>query len=106
MRLRGQVADLVEGSELQHEFEATFPAIDLAKQPTSHQLGEIGLALEQGKFPARQAQSLLAQLAGWIGGLVREATLEKQMRFNAEAYAKEARKGPVGFHPGDEKDPQ
>jgi hypothetical protein len=40
---------------------------------------------------------MLAQLAGWIGGIVRSMTLERQMELNAEAAAKLAAKRPPGF---------
>jgi hypothetical protein len=96
MRLRGQVLKFVKGSDLEAEFESTFPEIKITERPPSDPF-EVQAAIQEGKFPARQAQSLLAQLAGWIGGIVREMTLEQQMRLDAEARAKQAAKQPPGF---------
>lgn len=96
-RLRGQVADLVSGTDLEAEFKATFPELPEVKGPVSNDPFEVQTAIQAGKVGARTAQAMLAQLAGWIGGIVRSMTFERQMELNAEAAAKLAAKRPPGF---------
>jgi len=98
VRLRAQGMELVKGSDLETEFESMFPAIDVAEAPSRHPRVAAQSVITGEPVP-RQARTLLGQLAGWIGGIVRRMTLERQMELDAEARAKlEARK-PPGFAP-------
>jgi hypothetical protein len=82
------------------EFESTFPDLPPVEGPRNNDPFEVQSALQAGKVGARTAQAMLAQLAGWIGGIVRSMTLERQMELNAEAAAKLAAKQPPGFSAG------
>lgn len=95
-RLRAQVGDLVGATDLAGEFEATFPELEPVEEPGRHPR-EVEKAKLRGGFAAHRAQAQLGQLAGWIGGIVRSMTLERQMEMNAEATAKLAAKRPPGF---------
>jgi hypothetical protein len=51
---------------------------------------------EENQVAAETASSMLAQLAGWIDGLIAEQTLEARIRAEAEARAQQESKR-VGF---------
>ena len=95
-RLRAQVAATVEGSSLEQEFEGAFPSADqvgrLPQEPQMLRSG--GITHSQ---VARDAQALLAQLAGWVEGLIAEQTLERRLELEATERVKQERRQSPGF---------
>ena len=84
-RLRSRVRELVEesGASLQ-EFDSAFPEMDVIDTPGLHEHPRrMGMRKMQYAPHAKQAQSLLAQLAGWMSGLIEELTYEQRARGDA-----------------------
>jgi len=92
-RMRKQVADLVKGSGLEAEFEALFPELGPV---TNKGPGPGGLIdwHHEATSTAKNAKGLLAQLAGWVDGLIAEETMSE--RIQAEAAERVKREQP-GF---------
>ena len=77
-RVRQQVFEALEPG-LTDEFEELFPAeLRTTGQPWGAQAGEVKI--------------LFGQLAGWIGGIIETALLERRIQAEAEAKAKQ-----IGF---------
>jgi hypothetical protein len=94
-RLRAQVGELVGGSDLEGEFTASFPEIDVARfEPRRGSLIAEGAAALNA---AQRARVLLGQLAGWLEGLIVERTLQQRIEAEAAERVKQERKQPPGF---------
>lgn len=77
-RIRAEVIDAVD-EEQRAEFERLFPSeLSTDGQPWGAQAGEVKL--------------YVAQMAGWIGGVIESAILDRRIQAEAEAKAKR-----VGF---------
>jgi len=83
-----------ETFELREEFERLFPEIDEPGELSPALLIESSARLGAAAYEGR---TRLAQLGGWIQGLINEVTLEERMRLEAEALAREKAKPPTGF---------
>ena len=96
MNLRSEMLLILQPQELadlRAEFDRLFPVVD-APPPYTPVLPETTAAgLSEAMTSARVG---LAQLQGWIQGLIDELTLEKRLQLEAEAKAKRA---PTGFTP-------
>jgi hypothetical protein len=97
MRLRGQAAELVAETQLADEFAATFPEIEVVQGPSGRDPAQAAAFSISAAPQAENALALLRQLGGWVAGIVREMTLEQQMRIEAQEKAKLAAKQPPGF---------
>lgn len=94
-RVRAQVADLVEGTDLEEEFQRSFPTVPaIPSPPDTPRPRDLARHANTAEVEGRKAQTLLGQMQGWIGGIVREMTMEEQMRLDAEAKAKAAKEPP------------
>ena len=95
IRLRDQIANLLQG-DFADEFDAAFPVVEEVRQPMDHPRAAARAAIIH-EAAARRARTLLGQLAGWLDGLIAEATLEQRLRFEAEERVKAERRQPPGF---------
>jgi len=84
-RMRSQVAVLVGDSDLRGEFDAMFPDLPAFNGDASPR-GNLIAWHTKATAAATEAQRLLDQLAGWVGGLIDEQTLPE--RIQAEAMAR------------------
>jgi hypothetical protein len=87
MRLREQILKMLDGGDLSAEFNESFPEIEIVGSPGRHPR-DVALAQMAHTVDARRAQTLLAQLAGWLDGLIQAETYEQRMRIEAEEKAK------------------
>jgi hypothetical protein len=91
MRLRNQIGTILDG-DLSDEFNAAFPEIQVPQLGPGSPSRTIALTPQ-----ARRSQALLAQLAGWLEGLIAERTLDQRLRYEAEERVKLERRKPPGF---------
>lgn len=87
-RMRAQVTDLVGDGDLRDEFEAMFPRLPEFTGAAGPGRDLIAWHTE-ATGAALEAQRLLDQLAGWIGGLIDEQTLPDRIAAEAEARVKQ-----------------
>ena len=60
------------------EFDAAFPEIDVIEIPANEHPRNIGMRAMKYAPHAKRAQALLAQLAGWVSGLIEELEYEQR----------------------------
>jgi hypothetical protein len=99
IRLRGEALRIVEEGGLpEEEFVNTFPEIELAPlpDPSTHPRQVLKQAA-QNEALAKQASSLLKQMAGWFDGIFVEQTLERRLEMEAAERVKQEQKKPPGF---------
>jgi hypothetical protein len=95
-RLREQIGGLVTGTPLADEFVQAFPEIEVVAAPQAHPRSAARAALVN-ESAAREARALLGQMAGWVGGLIAEQTLERRMQLEAAERVSQERRDPPGF---------
>lgn len=90
-RLRVQVRNLIgESDPSLAEFDGAFPEIEVVELQILRDPADTMLHTMQHKPHATRAQVLLAQLAGWVSGLINDLTFEQRLRIDAEARAKQS----------------
>jgi len=95
LRMRSQVADLVSGTNLDEEFKELFPEIPEFKSSGGPGVGGRGLIdwHTEATTAGTNAQRLLDQLSGWIGGLIEEQTLPERIQAEAAERVKQEQGG-------------
>ena len=97
-RMRAQVFELVNGSELSNEFSAAFPKMNPVSTPSgSGHPSNMVRQIRTAEAEAQKARTLLGQLAGWLTGLIEEQTLTARIKAEAAERIKQQRG--VGFAP-------
>ena len=82
-RTRNEVRRLIADTQLVSEFDAAFPEIEVVEVTSRDPwaVAQSGLVNEPA---ARRAKLLLGQLAGWVGGLIDEQTLDRRLQLEAQ----------------------
>jgi hypothetical protein len=97
-QLRIEVLGLVSGTDEEEEFDRIFPDIPTADVPNMRLAGNSGKQQHANlESEALRATALLAQLAGWVEGLIDEQLLERRIHAEAEAKARLEAKPRTGF---------
>lgn len=88
-RMRAQVAELVDGGELEAEFNEMFP--EIPEFQGSSGPGPRGLIdwHTEATTAGTNARRLLEQLGGWIEGLIEEQTLAERIQAEAAERVKQ-----------------
>ena len=97
-RLLANVRQLAVDASLETEFDGLFTPV-AASAPLSP--GLVGRSMLQNRSAAEvaaaSASAMLAQLAGWVDGLIAEQTLEARIKAEAQARVAAEQKPPTGF---------